>query len=183
MLHRTFGTACIEELDRSFFSAHADLRSSQLVVDRYGPVWDRVGSSVCMPVLAPPRVRGSELIADGSLIDNLPVGTMAALGEGPIIAVDVKATFSNGNASSNGARPAPAARVARTPALGETLTRVLLLGSAKTSDAARRHADFVINPRNEGVGLLEFHQLDRARESGRMAALEALEGAPDALFA
>ena len=64
----------------------------------------------------------------------------------------------------------------------EALTRVLLLGSANTSEAARRHADWTIAPRNEGVGLLEFHQLDRAREAGRAAAREALEQAPASIM-
>ncbi len=59
---------------------------------------------------------------------------------------------------------------------------MLLLGSSKTSESARRHADLVISPRNDGVGLLEFHQIDRAREAGREAAREALDGAPDRLF-
>ena len=60
---------------------------------------------------------------------------------------------------------------------------MLLLGSANTSEAARRHADLVITPRAEGVSLLEFHQIDVARAAGRLAAREALEDAPDALFA
>jgi NTE family protein len=54
---------------------------------------------------------------------------------------------------------------------------VLQLGRAKSSDAAARHADLVITPRPDGVGLLEFHQLDAAREAGRAAAREALESA------
>jgi NTE family protein len=74
-------------------------------------------------------------------------------------------------------------RAERLPSLGETLARVLLLGSANTSDAARRHADLIIKPRAEGVGLLEFTQLDAAREAGRVAAREALERAPATLFA
>jgi len=41
-----------------------------------------------------------------------------------------------------------------------------------------RYADLLIRPRPEGVGLLEFHQL----EAGRAAALEALEHAPACLF-
>jgi predicted acylesterase/phospholipase RssA len=69
------------------------------------------------------------------------------------------------------------------PGLSETLTRVFLLASSNTSDAARQHADLTITPRNEGVGLLEFHQLDRVREAGRAAAREALEHAGAALFA
>ena len=71
----------------------------------------------------------------------------------------------------------------RPPRLGETLTRVLLLGSENTTEAARRHADLLIKPRAEGVGLLEFHQLDTAREAGRVAAREALEQAPASWFA
>ena len=74
-------------------------------------------------------------------------------------------------------------RPPRPPRLGETLTRVLLLGSENTTEAARRHADLLIKPRAEGVGLLEFHQLDTAREAGRIAAREALEQAPASWFA
>jgi predicted acylesterase/phospholipase RssA len=115
---------------------------------------------------------------------------MAELGEGPVIAVDVKASVAPDEVSrpapENGERPRPRRRYAlggdRPPPFGETLARVLLLGSSKTSEAARRHADLTIRPRNEGVGLLEFHQLDRAREAGREAARAALENAPARLF-
>jgi predicted acylesterase/phospholipase RssA len=60
---------------------------------------------------------------------------------------------------------------------------VLLLGSQNTAETARRHADLVIKPRAEGVGLLEFHQLDTAREAGRIAARQALERASASLVA
>src|SRR5581483_8268619 len=156
-------------------------RSGALVMARSGPVWEGVGLSINIPVLGPPEVRGRSLLVDGSLVDNLPVAPMSDLGEGPIIAVDVKATFE----PSPDGRPVDAdrpARPPRPPSLGETLTRVLLLGSANTSESARRHADLIIKPRAEGVGLLEFHQLDAAREAGRRAAREALEAAPGSLF-
>ena len=130
---------------------------------------------MALPILAPVQVRGRDLLVDGSLVDNLPVKAMADLAEGPIIAVDVKATFERSeNSARSHERDALAPRV---PSLGETLTRVLLLGSSNTSETARRHADLVIKPRAEGVGLLEFHQLDAAREAGRIAAREALEQA------
>jgi NTE family protein len=128
-----------------------------------------------LPILAPPHVRGRELLVDGSLLDNLPVGTLADLGEGPIIAVDVRASLERSGR--------PGARAERLPSLGETLMRVLTLGSADPTAAARRHADLVITPRPEGVGLLEFHQLDAAREAGRAAARTALGDAPGELFA
>jgi predicted acylesterase/phospholipase RssA len=109
--------------------------------------------SICLPIIAPPQVRGREIFLDGSLLDNLPVKAMAEMGEGPSIAVDVKAAFqrSNDGTAVPGVRDN---RPARLPRLGETLTRVLLLGNEKTTEAARRHADLLIKPRAEGAGLL-----------------------------
>ncbi len=180
MLHRTFGTRLIEQLPLSFMAGCTELRSGRLILTRHGPLWEAVGYSICLPIIAPPVVRGRELLIDGSLVDNLPVDAIADMSEGPIIAVDVKATFERGEEERvrrNG-RATP-----RPPSLGETLTRVLLLGSSNTSQAASRHADLVIKPRVEGVGLLEFHQLDAAREAGRAAAREALAQAPASMFA
>ena len=183
MLHRTFGTHTVEELPRSFICGCAELRSGQLVIARHGPLWETVGFSMCLPIIAPPQVRGREMFIDGSLVDNLPVEAMANMGEGPIIAVDIKAQLDHRpppgagtDAPSNGDRPA------RTPSLGETLARVLLLGSTNTSESARRHADLLIKPQAEGVGLLEFHQLEAAVEAGRTAARQTLEQTAGALF-
>ncbi len=186
MLHRTFEQRTIEELPRSFMCGSTELRSGRLVMARHGPLWETVGFSICLPVIAPPQVRGRDIFIDGSLIDNLPVAAMAGLGEGPVIAVDVKAGFDRDprGRADNGARGAASTSTNRdrTPSLGETLTRVLLLGSSNTSEAAGRYADLVIKPRAHGVGLLEFHQLDAAREAGRAAAREALETSSAALL-
>ena len=180
MLQRSFGEIQIEELPRSFVCAYTELRAGRLVVARHGSLREQVGYSICLPVIAPPKVNGREIYIDGSLIDNLPVSAIAELAEGPLIAVDVKASFDRRRepairrASRRPAAPDAPAKRARTPSLGETLTRVLLLGSANTSQSGRQ-ADLVIRPQAVGVGLLEFHQLDVAREAGRAAAREALD--------
>jgi NTE family protein len=174
MLHRMFGTRLIEELPRSFMCGSTELRSGHLEIARHGPLWEAVGFSINLPVIAPPQVRGRKVLIDGSLVDNLPVKAMADLAEGPIIAVDVKATYR---------RPRSGPSAFRAPSLGETVTRLLLLGSQNTAEAARRYADLVIQPRTEGVGLLEFHQLDAAREAGRIAVRQALEPAATSLVA
>ncbi len=183
MLHRRFGTRLIEELPRSFICGSAELRSHRLEIARYGPLWEAVGLSICLPIIAPPEVRGRDIFVDGSLIDNLPVKAMADMGEGPVIAVDVKAKPERRTDGPDDRDRGAGDRPPRLPGLGETLTRILLLGSENTSASARRHADLVIRPRAEGVGLLEFEQLDAAREAGRVAAREALERAPAGLVA
>jgi NTE family protein len=179
MLHRTFGTRLIEELPRGFICGSADLRSGTLEIARHGPLWEAVGLSINLPIIAPPQIRGRKILIDGSLVDNLPVTAMAEMAEGPIIAVDVKATPARptGGAFTRDSRPL------RPPGLPETLGRLLLLGSQNTSTAARRHADLVIRPRAGGIGLLEFGQLEEAREAGRAAAREALDRAPASIIA
>jgi predicted acylesterase/phospholipase RssA len=181
MLKRTFGEARIEELDRAFMCGAADLRTGEQVMSRHGSLYEAVGVSMAIPVLVPPVVRDGRMLVDGSLVDNLPVGPMAELAEGPIIAVDIKTSF-----EGSGARPAAipvAQRAPRVPAIGETLTRVLFMGASNTSDAARRHADLIVKPHGAGIGLFEWHQIDRAREEGRAAAREALAKAPSSVFA
>jgi predicted acylesterase/phospholipase RssA len=59
-----------------------------------------------------PRVRGRDLLVDGSSLDNMPVEAMAAPGEGPIVAVDVQALLD---------RAPPGRDAAPSPRRGETL--------------------------------------------------------------
>jgi EmrB/QacA subfamily drug resistance transporter len=177
----------IEELPLEFFCVSGDLPTAELVVHRRGELWRAVGASMSLPGLVAPSLIGNRMLVDGGVLNNLPVDVMAAAGEGPVIAVDVTNRFEapTEDAPNGGARQRRFRR--RTPAgdadgplpgFTETLARALLLGSVDTAEAARTHADLVITPPNVGVGMLEFHQLDRMRESGRRAAQEALEQAP-----
>jgi len=63
------------------------------------------------------------------------------------------------------------------PALGETLLRTMMIGSAGAVAGARAHGAWVVTPTALGVGLLEFHQLDRMVQAGRSAARSLLEQA------
>jgi len=168
----------IEELGRDFFCVSGDLLSGELVVHRSGPLADAVSASFCLPGLAAPVRMDARLLVDGGVLNNLPVDVMARADEGPVIAVDVTNRFEvtlSGNGDEGEDEGVQ-------PGFVETLTRALLLGSTDTAEAARSHADVVITPPNDGVGMLEFHQLDRMREAGRVAAREALKSAPRSIF-
>jgi predicted acylesterase/phospholipase RssA len=166
MMQRTFGSTAIEELPLSFLCMTANLRSGERIVHRSGSLSDAVAASVTIPVLLPPRRLHGTLQVDGALIDNLPLAPMLELAEGPVIAVPVSA--GGGDASAN------TSRREQLPPITETLMRVMFYGSKLIAAERQGHADLVIRPRNDGVGFLEFHQIDRAREAGRQAAREAL---------
>jgi NTE family protein len=182
MLERVYGDVRIEELDRSFYSASVDLKRSSLVIDRDGPVYLAVGSSMALPLIAPPQLRAERMLIDGSLLDNLPLAPMTFTGEGPVLAVDIKGGEERPRAdaatSGDSAPGIGDKRGMRLPSLPGTMYRIALLSSANTTEAARLHSDFTIEVRVPGVGLFEFHQIDEARDAGRRAASEALEDPP-----
>jgi predicted acylesterase/phospholipase RssA len=190
MLERTFGEAHLEELARPFYCVSVNLRGNRLVIDRDGPMVDAVGASMTLPLIAPPMRREDRLLIDGSLLDNLPLAPMSEAGEGPVLAIDIKGGEERSRSDARAAKDSFAQALPadgeladrphrrRLPALPETMARIALLSSANTDEAARRLADMTIPVRVPGVGLLEFHQIDQAREAGRQAALAALNDAP-----
>ena len=68
---------------------------------------------------------------------------------------------------------------AEIPRLGETIVRTVTVGSSDTVAAARLHADLVITPQVDDVGLMDWKALPRVRELGRQAARDALAAHPE----
>ncbi len=190
MLRDAFGDRRIEQLPGRFFCLSCDLIAREEVVHRSGLLCDALYASVAIPGVFPPLVTESgQLLVDGGVRDNLPVAAMARTGEGPVLAVDVTGQLSQW---SRGGRPRlarlrrPARRLmtgsnAEVPRLGETIVRTVTVGSADTVAAARKHADVVISPRVEGVGLLDWKAFERMREQGRNEARATLESHPELL--
>ncbi|HTN23159.1 MAG TPA: patatin-like phospholipase family protein [Solirubrobacteraceae bacterium] len=186
MLAEAFGPVRIEELALRFFCVSCDLISRQMVVHRSGLLHEAVYSSLAIPGIFPPVAdEHGRLLVDGGVLDNLPVETMQRAGEGPVIAVDIatrpRPIVERGRPRTRliarRVRLAITGREEPLPRLAETLLRTLTLASSDTEAAALRHADLVIAPRVEGIGMLEWKGLDRARVCGREAAREALEAA------
>jgi NTE family protein len=180
MLEERFGDLHIEALPLRFYCVSCDLVSRAIVVHRTGLLRDALYASLAIPGIYPPLRDGAgRLLVDGGVLDNLPVEPMAQAGEGPVIAVDVG---QRGGDPAAAQRPRRLGRLARAltgadeqlPRVGETLLRTLTIGSADTVQAGLRHADLVIAPRVEGVGMLDWKSLDRVREIGRTATREAL---------
>jgi NTE family protein len=177
MLDEGFGDIRIEELALPFFCVSADLVRRELVVHRTGRVADAVLASLSIPGVFPPVVdRHGRLLADGGVIDNLPVREMASAGEGPVVAVDVTGVAAGSRRVRRGGRLAPPRdalrrRVTGTetplPRLSETIVRCMTLASTHTVDAGRKHADLVIAPDVAGIGMLDWR-----RRCARPASLQ-----------
>ena len=157
MMHRCFGSTRVEELHRELLVVSTDLYDRSPVYHRRGTVEEVVGASMCLPVLFPPQLFNGRVLVDGTLTDNCPTGPYCAVPEGPVIAVRI------GSASA-------LRHATRAPTLGETLMRVMQMGDRRSDGETSEFAATVtVTPDTRGVGLLEFHQIDRAREAGLQA--------------
>jgi predicted acylesterase/phospholipase RssA len=162
----------IEDLPLSYFCVTVDVISARLVVHRRGDLVAAVTATQTLPGLSPAVPFGRRLLVDGGIFNNLPVSTMLEEGEGPIIACDA------GKAEQRKLQPdEPLPHVG----LVDMLMRVMFLNTSDVAEQASR-ADLVISPEREFVNWTDFHMLDRMRDAGRRAALEALENAPAYLF-
>jgi predicted acylesterase/phospholipase RssA/CRP-like cAMP-binding protein len=167
---RHLADTLFEELPRELTLVSTDLIHRELVVHRRGPVALAVRASLSLPGLYPPVRIGDSLHVDGGVLDNLPVGPLTDFEEGPVVAVNIAA------ASGGSSTGEP-----RMPSLGETLLRTMLMAGTSNLDEARRRAAVVVTPDTRGIGLLEFHQMDRARDAGRVAGRAAVEALGEVL--
>jgi NTE family protein len=166
---RVFGDAVIEGLPHQLHTVSTDLVTRTRQVHRRGGVVDAINASARLPVLfAPIPDDSGRLLIDGGVLDNLPVDLLTERDEGPVVAVNISMGGSGNGTRSRSGRP-------RVPALGETLLRTMMIGSGGAVAAARGQGAWVLTPPTLGVGLLEFHQLDRMVEAGRAAARALLD--------
>lgn len=177
-LRRALGDAVFEGLPRQLHTVSTDLVTRTRQVHRRGALTEAVNASARLPVLfAPIPDDTGRLLVDGGVLDNLPVDLLTERDEGPVVAVNI----AMGGGGGDGGRRSRSARP-RVPALGETLLRTMMIGSGGAVAAAQAEGAWVVTPPTLGVGLLEFHQMDRMVAAGRAAARALLEEAGGDLF-
>ncbi|MFF1878686.1 patatin-like phospholipase family protein [Leifsonia sp. NPDC058230] len=147
----TFGSdPLIEDLPRRFAAVATDLRTRQAVTIDEGPLSVALRSTIAVPGVLPPVRRGAALLADGGIVDNVPVAAARALGASRVIVVRLHAKWEN-------------VRMMR------TVTR--------TADLTSDPSVLLIQPEMEGMAQWRMSDLPRLIAEGRRVATEALDAA------
>jgi NTE family protein len=163
-LRRQLGDVLFEELPRQLALVSTDMVAHRTVTHRRGAVRHALRASLSLPVLLPPVRLDDTIHVDGGILDNLPVTALDS-DEGPTLAVNIS---TGGSLRRDGHAP-------RIPGLPDTLLRSMLMGNAAAMADARADATITVTPDTRGIGLFEFHQIDRAIEAGRAAGAAAVD--------
>ena len=83
------GDVTIEELPVAFTSVATDLITGKSVWMQRGPVDDAIRASIAIPGLITPHVLGGRLLADGGILDPIPMAPIAAAVADATIAVSL----------------------------------------------------------------------------------------------
>jgi NTE family protein len=150
-IHHTLGEdPLIEELPRRFAAVATDLRTREAVVIDSGPLNIALRASIAVPGLLPPVRRGKQVLMDGGMVDNVPVGAARHLGASKIIVVRLHAKWEN-----------------------VRMMRVV----ASTAELEEDPSIILVQPEMEGLAQWSMADVPHLIEEGRRAAREAFDAA------
>ncbi|WP_066909663.1 patatin-like phospholipase family protein [Millisia brevis] len=85
------GDVSIEDLPIRFTAVATDLVIGRTVWFQHGPIDEAIRSSIAIPGLISPRLRDGRLLADGGILDPLPIMPIAAMNADMVIGVSLGA--------------------------------------------------------------------------------------------
>ena len=154
-----------------------DLVTGTEVYFRQGDVFQAIRASIAYPGVINPIWVGEQLLADGGILNQIPVDLVRFLGAERVIAVDVtplevlcehpqKKTWWQ-KIFRRGIDTNPIQNVYRS-------VEIMQIRLAEVKLAVSR-PDLVLRPRLEGIGLFSFQQLEQAIHDGEAAAQANLD--------
>ncbi|MCK6417412.1 MAG: patatin-like phospholipase family protein [Alphaproteobacteria bacterium] len=210
LLDRYFKDIMIEDLPQPLITVATDLRTGHEVWLRKGSLIDAMKASFALPGVFPPVMRNHRLLADGALVNPLPIAACQAMGARMTIAVDLNADII-GKASKTGDNYQAAAgldmlnemeapkepsyfgdswltrkvlrREENSPSLFGVMVSALGIMQDRLTRAriAGDPPDIHIKPQIGHIGLLEFDKASELIAEGERAAVKALPEIRDAM--
>ena len=176
--------ADIEDLWTDFFCVSTNLTRMGPMVHRRGLAWRAIRASMSIPGVFPPVAQDGDVLVDGGLVDNLPVGEMRRGHDGiTAIAVDVgvRRGLQAGDLPDSTVmggwrilvdRIHPGRRSPEIVGIVSLLARLTELGGGGHDTADR--GDVLVRPDVEQFPILDFDRFDDLVEVGHREGLATL---------
>jgi NTE family protein len=180
-LREAAGELDLEDLWLDFFCVSTNLSRNRPWVHRRGRGWRAIRASMSIPGVFPPVAEDGDVLVDGGLVDNLPVGEMRRGHAGiTVVAVDVgvRRGLAAGDLPDSTVvhgwqvvldRVHPRRRSPEMAGMLTILARLSELGGGG-GDRGTDRGDVLVRPDVERFALLDFSSFDRLIEVGHSAA-------------
>ncbi|WP_422745259.1 patatin-like phospholipase family protein [Mycobacterium sp. WMMD1722] len=162
------GEVCIEDLPIPYTAVATDLIAGKSVWLQRGPVDAAIRASIAIPGVITPHVLDGRLLADGGILDPLPMAPVAAVNADVTVAVSLGGSESGGRAEPDGAANSNA----------EWLNRLLRSTSALLDTKSARAV--LDTPAVQSMLGRLGTSPDESDESDDPASADAVAEAPDA---
>ena len=190
-LRQTLGDVDIADLWIPYFCVSTNLTHATAQYHDRGSLLHAVRASIAIPGVLPPVPSEGDLLVDGGVLDNIPVGEMRRRNpSGTVIVVDVApvegpvADRDYGLSVSGFRGLFGRARETRPPSLVSTMVRASILASVRDRGQAVRDglADLYLDIDVDGGGMLDFSTAGEIADRGAASTRDALTSwfAPDA---
>jgi len=153
----------IQELAIPYAAVACDITDGKKYAITKGSLAEAMQASSAVPVLRKPVQIGDHLFCDGGVIANVPVNQARSMGPDIIIAVDVDERLNQ----------VPLKEFRK---VGSVSKRMIVMQLAEIDAPEIAHADIVIHPMVDGIGLISTKKSDarKAIAAGEEAARAAL---------
>jgi len=170
-LKERYGTQDIADLPYNFFGVSTNLSTHGIHVHTRGPLWEAVRASGSLPTILPPLItRVGDILVDGGVLDNIPVGIMRELKAGPNVVValrtdvgarwEVEATYEDVRTPGKIARDILFRRKPERafPSLVEIMSRSMVVASEGSVEQNLAQADaMLVPPIPADMQILDWH--------------------------
>jgi len=180
-----YGDARIEDLWLSFFCVSTNLASCDVKVHVDGPLWEAARASSSLPGVFLPVVQDGAVHVDGGVMNNLP-GDIMRQRAGIVITVDVDSREDMTPGFSQFPSPwkilrsrlMPWRKPIASPNVAGIMMATIMTGCRKSADAVKADADLSLEPPVQGIGVLDFKNLEKTAQGGYEHTLERIEALP-----
>lgn len=175
-LTRLLGERTFAELRIPCAVVATDLASGHPVLLHEGPLLPAILATTALPSIFPPVIRGDQILADGGILNNLPVDAAEILGAQRVIAVELTDALP-GFSLSAGPVANPLARLTLAPQQFAIASRALSLLMARATELhLRDHPPaLLIQPNVADIPTLDMSNPERGQSVGLEAARAAAE--------
>ena len=178
-LRSFLGNKKIEELPIPFACVATDILSGEEIIIDKGDLVDGIRASISIPGILTPVILDGRILADGGIVNPIPVNVVSKMGADFVIASNANSLFSKPPTEIENVRTKNKIKV---PSIFTILLQSTSIMQRKMIRDSLSKANLVINSEVSNIKLLEFYRAKETVDAGRKVARKVLKDLENSIY-